>query len=134
MLMLCATACTPSKPEPLRIGTNLWPGYEPLYLARDKQQFDDSRYLLFELTSATQVMHAFQKRKIDIAALTLDEALLLEAEGIPLKVLLAMDYSNGADAIVASPNIHSMHDLKGKKIGVENTALGAFMLNRALTR
>lgn len=41
-------------------------------------------------------------------------------------------YSNGADAILARPPIKSMGDLAGKRVGVENSALGAYVLDRAL--
>jgi NitT/TauT family transport system substrate-binding protein len=42
------------------------------------------------------------------------------------------DISNGGDAIVAKPEIKKLQDLKGRRVGVESTALGAFELSRAL--
>jgi NitT/TauT family transport system substrate-binding protein len=45
-----------------------------------------------------------------------------------------MDFSNGADVILGRPEIKDMKGLKGKRVGVESTALGAFFLARALEK
>ena len=46
-------------PHPLRVGTNVWPGYEPLYLAREQGYLSEDAVRLIELPSATDVMSAF---------------------------------------------------------------------------
>ena len=125
-------ACTSDPQPPLRLGTNVWPGYEPLYLARDLGYFDDHRITLVEYPSASEVMRAFRNRSLEVAALTLDEALLLREAEIPIKVFLVTDVSHGADVILARRGIDSVVALRGRRIGVETTALGALMLTRAL--
>ncbi|RLA41544.1 MAG: ABC transporter substrate-binding protein [Gammaproteobacteria bacterium] len=133
LLICCLVAsCTESSPPTLRLGTNVWPGYEPLYLARHTGKLDTERVQLVELSSSTQVMQAFRNDLIDAAALTLDEVLQLSDTGEALQVVLIMDTSHGADAIVAQASIDSLGDLKGKKIGVEGNALGAYVISRAL--
>jgi NitT/TauT family transport system substrate-binding protein len=77
-------------------------------------------------------MRAFRNKTIDVAALTLDEVLVLAAEGMELNVFLVMDVSNGADAIVAQEKYESVSQLSGAKVGYENTAVGAYVLSRAL--
>ena len=116
----------------LPIGTNVWSGYEPLYLARSLGYFDDSALRLVEYSSASQVIKAFRNDAIQIAALTLDEALLLKEQGRDLRVIMIFDISHGADVLLAQAGIESIRDLRGKAIGVENTALGAYFLTRAL--
>lgn len=120
-----------SQPGVLTIGTNVWPGYEPLYLARDLGYYDDAIRLV-EYSSATQVIRALRNNLIDIGALTLDEALLLRQHRVPVDVILVTDVSHGGDAILAKPEIESLSALRGRRIGVENTALGAYVLTRAL--
>lgn len=134
VLLICflITSCTESSPPTLRLGTNVWPGYEPLYLARHTGKLNTERVQLVELSSSTQVMQAFRNDLIDAAALTLDEVLQLHDTGEALQVVLIMDTSHGADAIVAQASIHSLGDLVGKKIGVESNALGAYVISRAL--
>lgn len=116
----------------LSIGTNVWPGYEPLYLARALNKVDAKKINLVEYSSATQVIKAFRGKSIQVAALTLDEVLLLKELGMEPRVILIMDISDGADVIVAKPEFSSIKALKGKRIGVEASALGAYVLSRAL--
>lgn len=135
-IALCAlalgTCYLPEAEEPLLVGTNVWPGYEPLYLARNLGLFGETEIKLVELTSATEVMRAFENRQLDVAALTLDEALRLAVRGVPLDVVMALDFSAGADALMSRPSVDSIAALSGKRIGVETTATGALMLARAL--
>lgn len=119
--------------QPLRIGTNVWPGYEPLYLAAERErwhQWLDVR--LVEYPSATEVLRAFRNRALEAAALTLDEVLTLREAEIPLKVVAVLDVSAGGDAILAKPHLERFSDLAGHRVGVESSALGAYVLMRAL--
>jgi NitT/TauT family transport system substrate-binding protein len=118
--------------SPLKIATNQWPGYEPLYLAQQLGFHDKRRIKMIELTSATEVMNAFNLDKVDVAALTLDEVLLLAQRHNDLAIFLVMDISNGADQLIVDQNIQSLTDIKNKRIGVEQTALGAYFLSLIL--
>ncbi|MBT3923489.1 MAG: ABC transporter substrate-binding protein [Nitrospina sp.] len=122
----------PSPMVPLKIGTAIWPGYEPLYLARELGYYDNSPIRLVEYTSATQVIRAYRNNAIQLAALTMDEVLLLLENGLDTRVILVMDISRGGDTILAKPEIKNLKDLRGRKVGVERTALGAFFLSQAL--
>jgi NitT/TauT family transport system substrate-binding protein len=77
-------------------------------------------------------MRALMDGAIEAAALTLDEAILLEQNGVDARIVLIMDYSAGADALVAHPSIDNLEDLRNKRIGVETTALGAYVMQRIL--
>ena len=124
--------CTPPPEAPLRVGTKQWPGYEILFLARSLGFYDNRPIRLVELTSATAVVHALRSEMIEAAVLTLDEALPLIRDGIDLKVVLVLDISSGGDAILAQPGIETLSALRDKRVGVENTATGAILLNGAL--
>ncbi|MCX7627535.1 MAG: ABC transporter substrate-binding protein [Methylophilaceae bacterium] len=132
LLSLLLVTCS-THTSPLRIGTSVWPGYEPLYLARELDLLPPNTAQLVEYTSASQVMEALRGGAIEAATLTLNEALLLQDEGIKVHIVLVMDASHGADMLLARPDIDSLRALKGHRIGVEDTALGAYMLDRALT-
>lgn len=120
--------------EELILSTNNWLGYLPLYLARDAGYYDDIPLRLVQLPSNTETMRAFRNGMVAAAGLTLDETLLLLESGLPICVPLVMDYSSGADALISRAGISSLEQLRGKRIGVESTAVGAHMLNRALER
>lgn len=117
---------------PLRIASNIWPGYQPLYLARDLGWLDHDAVRLIELLSATDCMQALIAGTVEGAGLTLDEVLAVRAEGLPLTVVHVFDFSAGADMILARAGTARMDELRGRRIGVEQTALGALMLASAL--
>lgn len=118
--------------DPLRVGSNRWPGYAPYYLADEHGELARAQIKLVEYPHATGVMRAFENGSLDAAFMTLDEALRLAAEGLDLQLLLVADVSAGADVLYAMPQIHSLQDLAGQRIGVENTALGGYFLSRIL--
>lgn len=134
LLLLLVTGlvgCENTTP-PLRVATIQWVGYQPLHLARSLGYYDDLNLRLADFLSNTESLRAFRNGNVEVAALTLDEVMLLKSEGHDVKVVLVMDYSRGGDAIVGRPDIDGLADLKGRRIGVESTAAGAYLLARAL--
>lgn len=118
--------------KPITIGTNLWIGYEPLYVARHKGLLKETEFKLIQFPSTEEVMRAYRNGVLDIAAVTTDEMLQV-AKHIPqTRTFLITDISNGADVIMAHADINSVKELKGKKVGLEAGALGVFVLSRAL--
>lgn len=85
-----------------------------------------------EYPSTTEVMRAFRGRELEAAAVTLDEVLMLARSDADFSIVLVFDYSNGADALLSKPSIKSIRDLRGRKVGAETGALGAYVLARAL--
>jgi NitT/TauT family transport system substrate-binding protein len=134
LLVGALTSCSKEPPQPLRIGTNVWPGFEAFYLARDLGYYKDTPVRLVEYPSSSEVLRAYRSGELEAAALTLDEALSLAATDPQLRIVLVTDISNGADVILAKPDIQNLRSLKGKRVGVESTALGAYVLTRALQK
>jgi NitT/TauT family transport system substrate-binding protein len=138
MAMVGALGCVPFLPacsvksQPVTIGLHIWPGYEPIPLARSLGWLDDKLVKLVQTNSATDSMTLLERGKIDGAGLTLDEVLRAKEKGIPLSVLLAFDISAGADMLLAKPKIKNLTSLKGARVGVEEGALGALMLHEVL--
>jgi len=133
LISLLLFLCLPlqAEPTPLRVGSTLWSGYEPLYLAQHNGYYkDDVRIINYPSTS--EVIRAFRNQALEVAALTLDEIVLLEEQDIPVTIFLICDISDGADAILARPPIANMQQLKGQKVAVESTAVGAYVLTRSL--
>ena len=128
-----ALAACMRAPEPaLRIGTNVWIGSEPLYLARDLGRLDPAAVQLVEYPSASEVLRAYRNQAIDGMVIRLDELFGLAVDGLAPRVVLVVDVSSGADVVVGRRGMTSMRDLKGKSVAVESGALGGFVLSRAL--
>jgi len=121
------------EPEPaLRIGTNVWIGSEPLYLARELGHLDLGAVQLVEYPSASEVLRAYRNQAIDGMVISLDELFSLAVDGLQPRAILVVDVSHGADAVVGRRGMRSMQDLRGRPVAVESGALGAFVLSRAL--
>ena len=129
---LLVIGCQPASEPPLRIGSNVWAGYEPLYLARELELYAANSVALKELNSSTETLRAFRQGQLDIAALTLDEVLRLSGQIDDLQILLVTNISNGADKIISRPGINSIAELKGKRIAVEENSVGIYLLYQAL--
>lgn len=123
-------ACTSEQPGILKVGTNLWPGYEPLYLARASGLWEPDSINIIEFNSASEVLRAFRNHSLDVAALTLDETISLIADKPDTRIIMGTDFSAGADVVIVQSGIETAEQLKGKAIGVESTAVGAYMLAR----
>ncbi|GLQ29572.1 ABC transporter substrate-binding protein [Litoribrevibacter albus] len=129
------SGCSPSEPEkttPIVLGTNLWPGYEMMYLAEHKGYFSQDQVDIVQHASASEVMTSLMNNKINAAALTLDEVLQVWDKNFPIEVILITDVSDGGDMLLTKPDIKSIYDLKGKTLGLEDSALGAYMYARFL--
>jgi NitT/TauT family transport system substrate-binding protein len=132
-LLLLITTCHLKPQSPLKVGTNVWTGYELFYLARHLGYYQNTPIKMVELPSATEVSHAFRNHLLDVAALTLDEVLTLSQYENDIRIITVLDISNGADVLLANPAITTLNAIKGKRIGVENLAVGAILLDSALT-
>lgn len=118
----------------LRVASHLFPGYEPLHLAQYLNYVDPARVRLLDMPSATACLHALASGVIEGAGLTLDEVIAAHADNMPLKIVAVLDISLGADMLLARPGISSLVDLRGCRIGVEKSAVGAVMLDAVMER
>jgi len=126
------TACGEPVRPPLSVGMNAWVGYDPLVLARDRQQIDHQLIKVVELATASETQRHLKNGLLDSAALTLDEVLRLRDGGLDLRVVAVLDASHGADVVMAMPNVQHVEQLRGKTVAVEDTSVGALMLDRML--
>lgn len=128
------TSCSEAPKEPLRVASSPWPGYEPLYLARELEYLKEDKVNLFEMPSSDMNMESFRNHSADLATLTLDETLHLLNKGTKLRILNVLDVSHGGDAVLAHPSIKKLSDIKGKRIAIMNITLGLYMLKRLLDK
>ena len=132
LLGLSGAGCSKQEAAPLRVGSVIWPGYEPFYVARHMGWLDATQIHLMEYTANSEIIRAFGNGAIDAGMVTLDEALVLAQDVPDIRLVLVTDISHGADVIMAKPEITSLKDLKGHRVGAETSALGAYVLMRAL--
>lgn len=125
------TGCGPGEPA-VRVATNVWPGYELMHAAEALGQFQDTPISMLAMPSATACLQALAAGNAEAGALTLDEVLTVRVDNMPLVVIAVLDISLGGDVVLARPDITTTAELKGKRIGVEQSAVGAVMLHAVL--
>lgn len=130
--VLVWSTCSAPATSLLRVGTKVWIGSEPLYVAAERGRFEGTPVRLIDYSSGSQAISAFRNRSIEAASLTLDEALELAQNDDDVRIVLVEDISAGADVLLSTPATSTLADLRGQRIGYESTAAGAFLLSRAL--
>ena len=121
-------SCSKPPVSVLKIGSNVWPGYEFYYMARDQGYLSPEKVRLVEFSNATDVSDELLNGNIAGALLTLDEAVRLSVTGLKLKVIQVVDFSRGGDVVLAQSSIDAKTNFKNKSIAVEASAVGALML------
>jgi len=126
-----------SKPKPsLRIGINVWPGYEIISLAQALGYFEEEGVSvdIVEFGSLSDTRRALETGKVDAIGTTTIEFVMINSRpgGKSAVVLRVFDYSAGADMIIAPKEIRSILELKGKPVGLEVDSVGVILLGRAL--
>ena len=114
----------------LKVGTNIWPGYEPLYVAANNMPgFETTDIDIQRFFNASEVSSAFEIGLIDVAALTLDEAVMIADKGLDISVIAVMDVSDGADKVCTTLQDFNV---KNAKVAYEESALGGYFLSKFL--
>lgn len=133
-LALSIGACA-ERGDTLRIGLTAFPTYEYVYLAQEQGFFAaaglDVRVI--EFTSLTDARRAYERGQVDIMPATLVEALAIRDHSTRSpQVVRVLDYSSGADVVLAQPWVTTAQSLRGARIGVELAAVPHYVLVRGL--
>jgi NitT/TauT family transport system substrate-binding protein len=122
-------------PAPLRVALNPWPGYEFATLAQVKGYFEQEgvEVRLLELGSLGECRRAFERGQADGFFGTVIEVLQADAKvRHSAEIVSVIDYSDGADCILARAGITAVSQLRGKRIAVEHSSINVLVLARAL--
>jgi NitT/TauT family transport system substrate-binding protein len=119
-----------------RMGTEPWLGYGPWWIADNKGLFTKNG-LTAKVTSFDtddQINAALVSGQLDGSNIATHTALRLISEGTPITIVLLLDQSNAADAILAGPSVNSITDMKGKKVAYEEGTTSDILLRYALSQ
>lgn len=133
-LALSGFAALAQAADTIKIGTVVWIGYGPYYVA-DALDFYKKAGLKVELqvfTDPALIPPAIESGAVDGGMLTYDQVIGQVANGSTQRVVAPIDYSNGGDAIVATKDITKVSQFKGKKIGFNPLSPSEFLISYAL--
>lgn len=124
-----------SSPMEMTLGGVTWIGLTPFYVAQEKGFFseNDLDVDLQIFGSNTDYVSAFLAGRVDgaISSVT-SETVLMAAKGKDFKIVMIQDNSAGGDGILARNSVANIADFKGKKVAVEQGAVGHFFLLQVL--
>ncbi|MDQ0891781.1 NitT/TauT family transport system substrate-binding protein [Paenibacillus sp. V4I9] len=113
-----------------------WPGYGPLFLAKEKGFFKQ-RGVNIDLTiidGLGERKQALAGGKVQGMATATDVTVSVAASYVPLGIVWVFDDSYGGDGILAKKEIASPADLKGKKIALEVGSTSHIFLLKVLEK
>ena len=131
-----ALSVSVSAAQTVKIGTQPWLGYGPLWVAAEKGFFKE-RGVDVELVNFAwdqDVNAALASGNIQVQCAATNTLITLINQGVDVKGFMLMDASYEADAILANKEITSVADLKGKSVAFEAGATSDLLLNYALSQ
>jgi NitT/TauT family transport system substrate-binding protein len=134
----CAEA-VPSHPEagPVTIGLEPWLGYGQWHIAKQMGYFSDLGLEVVELANFTRdvdINSALASGRLDAANVATHTALAMAAAGLPIKIVLMLDVSMTADAILTNGAIQSIAEIRGKAVAFEEGATSDILLHYVLAK
>jgi NitT/TauT family transport system substrate-binding protein len=131
VLCLVLFSCTeqPRKtPDVFKVGIATWPGFAPGYIAKEKGFFGDLPVEFYIIDDFTARQTAYVSNKTMATIGSIDSYAFDQGNGVDGKMVMILDRSNGADAIVVGPAIKNIAGLKGKKIAYTKGSPSHFFL------
>ncbi|HEY0684798.1 MAG TPA: ABC transporter substrate-binding protein [Steroidobacter sp.] len=126
------TASPPLSSEPIRIATYLWPGSYWVDIAWDKGWFRDAG-LTVERVDVNgryfESMHAVNAGELHGMGFTQYDLVRHVAAGNDLAGIIAIDYSEAAEGLIARPGIRRLRDLRGKKLALHRGTYLEYLLS-----
>lgn len=130
-----ATACRGKTwTPPIRITATPWVGNAALISAREKKLFGPLDTRVIMLSSDFDGFRAILERRADMFSGTVFDMIRAIDQGADLRMVMALDFSTGADGVIARNGIKDLASLKGKKVAVERCTTTHFVLIRALEK
>ena len=134
-----ADAAIPAKPEAgtFKLGIEPWLGYGQWHVAAAKGLFKQNGLDGVDIVNFAEdkdINAALASGSIDGANIATHTAIGMVAAGLPVKIVLLLDVSMQADAILAGKDVATIKDLKGKQIAFEEGTTSDILLNYALRR
>ncbi|HEY3917673.1 MAG TPA: ABC transporter substrate-binding protein [Stellaceae bacterium] len=122
--------------ETVTLAHSTWVGFGPLYIARDTGTFARNGITvdLEVIEDVKQRFAALEADRIQLVASSVDAALLYLRTPTEFQYLIATDDSRGGDGIVATTDVKTVADLKGKTVAVDKGSVSQFYLDVLLAK
>lgn len=133
-----AAGSIPATPEAggFKLGIEPWLGYGQWHVAAKKGLFEKQGLSDVEIVNFAQdkdINAALAGGELDAANIATHTAMGMIAAGLPVKIVMLLDFSLSADAVLAGPDVKTVADLKGRQVAYEEGTTSDILLNYALS-
>ena len=134
-----AADAIPTTPEAgsFKLGIEPWLGYGQWDIADSKGLFKAnglSDVQIVNFSEDKDINAALASGQLDAANIATHTAMGMVAAGLPVKIVLLLDVSMTADAIIAGKDVNTIADLKGKQVAFEEGTTSDILLKYALAK
>jgi NitT/TauT family transport system substrate-binding protein len=134
-----AADAIPTTPEAgsFKLGIEPWLGYGQWDIADSKDLFKANGLADVQIVNFSEdkdINAALASGQLDGANIATHTAMGMVAAGLPVKIVLLLDVSMTADAIIAGKDVNTIADLKGKEVAFEEGTTSDILLKYALSK
>ncbi len=120
----------------MKMGIEPWLGYGLWHIAAQDKLFKKEGFEKVDVVNFAEdkdINAALASGQIDVANIATHTAMGMISAGLPIKVIMLLDQSETADALIVSKDIKSLEDLKGKRVAYEEGTTSDILLHSALS-
>lgn len=127
--VIASPSASASEPKFILAGDS-WPGYAPFWVAKKLGYFRGINFVFIKSETRDPLLLS---GKVDAANLSMNQIIENYSKGYKAPIVIPMDYSDGADAIVSDKTIGNVAELCGHKIGLNTESYSELLLLGALS-
>jgi NitT/TauT family transport system substrate-binding protein len=131
LLVACVRSPPPAAPVPIKLGSYLWPGSYWIDIALKNGWFVEAGLSVQRVDVNLHYFEALDSvadGRLDVMGFSQFDLVRHVAAGHDLVGVAAVDYSVGAEALVARPGIHRLRDLKGRRLSLHRGTYLEYLL------
>lgn len=128
-------ATTAPEAGTFKMGIEPWLGYGQWHVAQSQGIFKQQgleKVDIINFAEDKDINAALASGQIDGANIATHTAMAMVSAGLPVKVVLLLDQSETADALLVGKDIATLKDLKGKQVAFEEGTTSDILLHSAL--
>lgn len=130
--------CTSNDKKELRIATNSWIGYAPLFYAKETGKLDKLNIKLVTNISLAEASEVFEVGKAELVTTTQHEYFSLKDSAMDILPVILIDRSNGGDMILSNQTLEKLQTAPTiyaylESDSINNELLEAFLKQNHLT-
>ncbi|MBJ9999668.1 ABC transporter substrate-binding protein [Erwinia sp. S38] len=135
MLSSLAAPAFAAEADIVKMGVEPWLGYGQWHVAADQKLFEKQGLKKVDVINFAEdkdINAALASGQIDAANIATHTAIGMISAGLPIKIVMVLDQSNTADAMLVTKDIATLQDLKGKQVAYEEGTTSDILLRSAL--